>query len=270
MAIEFLSDLADARLEPYRHLRTRNLTRFSGRFIAESRPLVERLLASSFEIESIVVDAADWSDQLAPWGDSHTVLVVPSQSIEELVGFHFHRGFLACGLRPKEGSWRQALLDFAQSDQPLALGTIGLQDPENLGAILRTCAGLGITHCFLGPGTSDPLSRRALRVSMGASLKVTTTTLQDPISWIEQMRELGIQSVVTSLQNPSVPLEQFRAAQKMMVIVGNEAQGVPEAIQSMADHRVQIPMELEVDSFNVAVATGIVLHALRRLLPGVT
>ncbi|MFM8325263.1 MAG: hypothetical protein ACKN9U_10400, partial [Pirellulaceae bacterium] len=55
LAIEFLSDLADARLEPYRHLRTRNLTRFSGRFIAESRPLVERLLASSYEIESIVV-----------------------------------------------------------------------------------------------------------------------------------------------------------------------------------------------------------------------
>jgi tRNA G18 (ribose-2'-O)-methylase SpoU len=105
---------------------------------------------------------------------------------------------------------------------------------------------------------------------MGASLKVTTTTLQDPISWIEQMKELGIESVVTSLQNPSVPLEQFRAARKMMVIVGNEAQGVPEAIQSLADHRVRIPMELQVDSFNVAVATGIVLHALRRLLPGAT
>jgi tRNA G18 (ribose-2'-O)-methylase SpoU len=105
---------------------------------------------------------------------------------------------------------------------------------------------------------------------MGASLKVTTTTIQDPISWIEQLRDLRIESVVTSLQHPSVPLEQFRSAGKMMVIVGNEAQGVPEAIQSMADHRVRIPMELEVDSFNVAVATGIVLHALRRLLPRAT
>ncbi len=267
MTVEFLNDLEDTRLDPYRHLRTRNLTRFSGKFIAESRPLVERLLASSYAVDSVVVDAADWGEHLESWGQSHTVLVVPSHSIEELVGFHFHRGFLACGIRPTERPWRQALIDFAQSDQPIALGTIGLQDPENLGAILRTCAGLGITHCFLGPGTSDPLSRRALRVSMGASLKVTTTTLQDPFSWIEQMRGLGIASVVTSLQDPSVPLEQFRTARKMMVIVGNEAQGVPQAIQSMADHRLRIPMELEVDSFNVAVATGIVLHALRRLLP---
>jgi len=120
MPVFRLPDLCSVRLDPYRNIRTTNLTRFSGWFIAESRPLVERLVQSSLVIESILVQekyADEAMDRLPP---EYDLLIMPDEQVSELVGFAFHRGYLACGIRPKYFALDRGLLS---------------QDPNWMGAV---------------------------------------------------------------------------------------------------------------------------------------
>jgi hypothetical protein len=111
MNLQFVENIDDPRLEPYRHLRTTNLTRFSGRFIAESRPLVQRLLASDLQVDSILVDAKRLDEGLAWLPKNVPIYVVEHDAVAELIGFQFHRGFLACGLRPNMQVWNPQPLE---------------------------------------------------------------------------------------------------------------------------------------------------------------
>lgn len=260
--IEVGSD--DPRLEPYRHLRTRNLTRFSQRFIAESRLLVERLLRSDYGVESVLMDR-DYAEESREWiPDSVTTLMLAKQDIEELVGFHFHRGFMACGIRKPDVDWQAVLASKPASDW-VGMFAIGIQDPENLGVILRSCAALGIEDCFIARNSADPLSRRVLRVSMGTALKLRLIPVADTTTFLKDLHNLQVQTVAASLQEPAVELGSFVTQGPTMVLLGNEAFGLPEEVQTEADHRLKIAMELGVDSLNVSVAAGIILHYIRRL-----
>jgi tRNA G18 (ribose-2'-O)-methylase SpoU len=185
--------------------------------------------------------------------------------VDELLGFHFHRGFLACGLRKPMPLAAEVLQATTFPRDWLGVLAVGIQDPENLGVILRTCAGLGIRQIFLGPGTADPLSRRVLRVSMGAALKVNVAECPKVSEFLASAAQHGIQSIATSLQQPSKEIAEVRRAGPSVVLFGNEAYGLPEAIQRQSDQRINIRMDLNTDSFNVSVAAGIVLHYLSRL-----
>ncbi len=201
MQINAIESLEDVRLEPYRHLRTKNLTRFSGRFIAESRPLVQRLIESNYEIESILIDDS-YLAEAKSWVPPHIqVLALPHTWIDELLGFHFHRGFLACGIRKPMVEFQPELAS-SNSRTWVAAFAIGVQDPENLGVILRTCAGLGIQDCLLGPGTADPLSRRVLRVSMGGVLKLNLFSASDPLSLLTTLHSAGSTPWQPAFKNP--------------------------------------------------------------------
>ncbi len=260
-----ISDPNDSRLDPYRHLRTKNLTRYSGKFIAEGRPLVQRLLDSTYGVESVLVDEEHRNDA-SHWLPKETpTYIIPHAWVDELLGFQFHRGFLACGLRKTHLSPSEACQQIRDSASGLGVFAIGIQDPENLGVILRTAAGLGIETVFLGPGTADPLSRRVLRVSMGAALKLHLVDVTAIDSFLNLLSDWGIATYATSLQEPSTPLEELQRQRFAVVLLGNEAFGLPPDIQSRADQRIKIRMELGVDSFNVSVASGMVLHHLARI-----
>ncbi len=260
-----IDSLDDPRLEPYLHLRSRNLTRWSGRFIAESRPLVKRLLASDYQVESVLVDQ-EYAEESTAWiPDDITTYVVPHHLIDELLGFNFHRGFLGCGLRKP---LRQATDVLRLNDRDVrwtSVLALGIQDPENLGVIIRTCAGLGIRKVFIGPGTADPLSRRVLRVSMGAALKVDLIDCPNVAEFLEVAKQQNVHTIATSLQMPSTEVTAVTRSGPSVVLFGNEAYGLPEFIQTTADQRVNIRMELNTDSLNVSVAAGIVLHYLVRI-----
>ncbi len=262
MPVVTIQDLNDPRLDVYRSIRTRNLTRWSGRFIAEGKPLVERLLGSDHQIESVLIDHR-FLDEAEAWlPESITVLSVPHERIAELIGFQFHRGYLACGLRKQilDASELQPMLP-SRSHWVGAM-LIGIQDPENLGTIIRTSAGLGIRDVILGPGTADAYSRRVLRVSMGGVFRVSLFHCSDAVGFLHQAKLCGITTWATSLQNPSRRLMDCRVTGPTIAIFGNEAYGLPAEVQSVASERVNIPMAPGTDSLNVAVTAGIVLHYL--------
>jgi tRNA G18 (ribose-2'-O)-methylase SpoU len=270
MPVTRIEDIGSKWLEPYRNLRTSNLTRFSGRFIAESRPLVERLLASELAVESVLIDERYLEEAVACIPLNVETFVVSSSLISELIGFHFHRGYLACGLRPDYRSPDDFLIPIADADSvPRKRWTgvmlVGVQDPENMGSILRTCAALGIAEIFLGPECVDPFARRVLRVSMGNAFKLRFFEVSEPLTVLGRFEEIGIETISACLSDDSEELSTFQRRGDSVLLLGNEARGLPKEIQTRTNRRLEIGMDLSTDSLNVSVAAGIILHNLCRI-----
>ena len=206
MGYSIIDNLDDPRLDAYRDIRSRNWTYVSKRFIAEGPLLTERLLASDYETESVLIDRKYAEQYLMSIPDSVEVLLLDHERIEQILGFNFHRGVLACGVRPKQLELRS---DFGILPMPreTLVAAIGVQDPENLGSILRCCAGFGIRRVIIGPGTADPLARRVLRVSMGTALRLRLLHSKDIVADLAWLHEsLGITNYATSLRDDSQPL----------------------------------------------------------------
>lgn len=265
MGSSIIENLDDPRLDAYRDIRSRNWTYVSQRFIAEGPLLTERLLSSDYQTESVLLDCKYEEQYRAMIPESVELHLLEHSQIEQLLGFNFHRGVLACGVRPKQLELRT---DFGPPPSPREtfVAAVGVQDPENLGSILRCCAGFGISRVIIGPGTADPLARRVLRVSMGTTLRLTllhSKNIVADLSWLQA--SFGITSFATSLSDDSLPLEKFRRSGPVLILVGNERYGLPEELQRAADHCVRIDMELGTDSLNVSMASGIVMHYFCRI-----
>jgi tRNA G18 (ribose-2'-O)-methylase SpoU len=257
-----VNDLDDPALEPYRDLRHRNWIEASGQFVAEGPLLVQRLLASDYSARSVLLDSKYLEQYRGLIPAKTKLLVIPHSWVEQLVGFNFHRGVLACGHR-KPQLPLEVLASDLQPDETW-LGLFGVQDPENVGGILRTAAGLGIRTVLIGPGTADPLSRRALRVSMGNVLSLQlcrTTQIADDL---QLLKSRGLYCVATCLSSQAQSLGDFRRLGPTLLLLGNEKNGLPASCLQQADCLVRINMQGGTDSLNVGVAAGIVIYHLSR------
>jgi tRNA G18 (ribose-2'-O)-methylase SpoU len=166
--------------------------------------LVRRLVDSGLRVESFLVDKK-YLDEATEWLPADAeVYVIDGQQVSELIGFDFHRGFLACGIRPnylavdRENMGRNlerampiesTLLPAGRSRVAgrswMGVMLIGVQDPENMGSILRSCAALGVSDIFIGPECVDPFARRVLRVSMGNAFKLQFYDASDSIGALQ-------------------------------------------------------------------------------------
>lgn len=257
-----VDSLDDPRLEPYRDLRHPAATPRGAWFIAEAQLVVERLVASDYACESVLVEVGRHTRFLETLPRSLDVLVVEPDMLRRLVGFDFHRGILACGhRRPLQSA--AALPPAAPGDAPL-LVACGVTDAENMGSLIRSAAGMGVERMVITPDSADPLSRRVLRVSMGTALRMAIYTASEPAADLAALAQRqGYRTVATALTADAVPLEAFASDQRpLAIIVGNEADGLPRAILRSATDCVTIPMHSGVDSLNVAVAGAIVLYTL--------
>jgi tRNA G18 (ribose-2'-O)-methylase SpoU len=270
MPIELVTALDDLRLAPYANVRQTNLTRWSGLFIAEGRRVVERLLASEYRVESVLVSDRRHEAMLATWPaerlDSVPLLVVPQQLAEHLVGYNFHAGVLACGRRFAPFGVAETLAVCRHSQTVVACPRI--TGPDNLGAILRCCAALGIDAVLLGAGSCDPFSRRVLRVSMGAAFTLPiaeSPTLQSDL--LAARDADGWQLIAATIDEAAEPLCDAIRLQRIVLVLGNEADGLDETWRAACDRRVMIPMASAVDSLNVAVAAGVMLHHFLWMAP---
>lgn len=258
----------DSRLEPFRDLRNRNLTRVSRRFVAEGWTVVERLLRSDFETE-IVLCSPKYVEQVQQvWNGPGVIYLMDHEKFPELVGFNFHRGTLAYAKRCEYSSVSQIVSDINTLPQrSLWCGVIGVQDPENLGTILRTCSGLGIERVLIGPDCCDPFSRRVLRTSMGNSLKLKLVGSEEAERDLRLLQGAGFQILASSLTDDAKSLTEVPWQERALILFGNEGHGLPDRVQKVSDIRLKIDMSLGTDSLNVSVAAGIILHYAARLAP---
>ncbi|MCA9040603.1 MAG: RNA methyltransferase [Planctomycetaceae bacterium] len=258
----FLDNLDDTRLEPYRDLKRTNRTRRAETFIAEGRFVVERLLASDYEVESVLV--SEKKRHLFPeeYLDRAPLMVMPHSLMEELIGFNFHQGFLACGRRKQN-----VVAPSPEQNQPsLLLACPHITDPDNLGTIMRLARAFGVDSLLVGEQSTDPFSRRVIRVSMGNIFFLPIITPTDFASALIQLKEeAGYDLVATVLNEEAESLmEQSRPAQ-MVLLFGNEAEGLDPRWLELADRQVTIPMDAGTDSLNVALSVGIFLYHYTRI-----
>lgn len=255
-----VDSIDDPRLAPYRELNQRNLTRHSGLFIAEGDKVTERLIASRYPVASILAEA-DWAERLGPALPPETpIYVAQRRLLAETIGFQFHRGVLGCGRRLPGPNIVEAMARHA--DQSTILVCPDVQDPTNLGSIIRTAAAFGCAAIVLGGRCADPFSRRVLRVSMGAALHLPIIESGDIAADLAALRQADYTLVASVIDAAAEPLADFKRPAKLALLVGSEGHGLSAELRSLCHRQVTIPMRLGIDSLNVAVAAAVFLYHL--------
>ncbi len=259
-----IDDPGDPRLDDFRDLTRadRRPDRPGGRglVIAEGAVVVRRLLGSAYPVRSLLGVQRRF-DELA--GDLAACpapfYVTSAESMAEVVGFHLNRGVLAVADRAR----------FAPAAELLTAARVvavleGVGDHENLGALFRNAAALGVDAVLLGEGCSDPLYRRSVRVSMGTVLMMPFAVAPGPIDQlVNLLRSNGFRTAALSPAG-EVTLAGARLTAPVAVLLGAEGPGLSAAALAAADLRVRIPMSRGVDSLNVATAAAITFAAVRR------
>jgi tRNA G18 (ribose-2'-O)-methylase SpoU len=276
-----IDSIDDARLEAYAHVSDERWLAARGSFVAEGRFVVERLLETGrFELESLLLNAAAFSALTPALGAVEApIFVCPPRFFERLTGHHFHRGCLALARRPQPSDGT-ALAAGARS--LLVLDRVA--DPDNVGSVFRSALAFGVDAVWLGPGCAPPLSRKAIRTSMAATLRVpfaafraepdpglTTagrgnTTAADG-AWphcLAGLSSQGFELLGLSPRAPAFDLRELdrRGLSRFVLLVGTEGEGLSAAVEALATRRVRIAMRPGVDSLNLGVAAGIALHWL--------
>ena len=253
----YVDDPADPRLADYRGLRDPAgrvaYERTHGVFVVEGALAIERLLASAYDVRSILVTPA-MLDRLGLGDDE--AFVASREVIAEVAGFDVHRGALAVAARPAPAD-PAALLTDARAVVVLER----LNDHENVGVVFRAARALGADAVLLDPETCDPLYRRAVRVSLGHVLHVPFARVGSLPEALDLLRRNGFTTYALTPAGDE-RIADVPAAPRAALLLGAEGPGLrPETIQA-ADHRVRIPMRADVDSLNVGTAAAIALHRL--------
>lgn len=254
-----LDALDDPRLADYRSLKTTNLTRWSGRLIAEGRVVVGRLLESGLKVHSLLVMQSLVSTLEMPIADDLPVFVLPDDLAKQLVGFDFHQGVLASADRPKALALESL---FAQLPPRWTMAACSrVTDPVNLATIIRLCTAFGVSALLLETGCADPFSRRAVRVSMGNVFRLPIVEQSDLQSELKRLTTKYDYSLfATVLDEHAEPLGEVRPSPRSLVVFGNEHDGLSPDWIDFCDRKITIPMRGGTDSLNVAVAAGIFLY----------
>ena len=267
MAVEHIERADDPRVAGYRGLRDGELARARGLFVAEGRIVVRRILEDGrYRVQSVLVNEAarrDLESTFANMAADVTIFVSHAKELAEIAGFDMHRGCVALVERPA-GMPVDDLIASAR----LLVVLEAVANADNVGGVFRNAAAFGAGGVLLSPGCCDPLYRKAIRTSMGAVLGVPFARAAGA-DWpgvLTRVRAAGFTIAALTPRGPSETLEIFAARprpDRVALIVGTEGAGLTAAVEAAADNRVRIPIAGGVDSLNLAVATGIALHAIR-------
>ena len=232
-------------------------------FIAESPLVIGRALDSGCEPVSFLMERQHIEGKgreiLARCCQDIPVYTADESVLAQLTGFHLTRGMLCAMRRPRLPS-----LEAVCRDARRIVVLENVMNPTNIGAIFRSAAALGMDAVLLTCAGSDPLYRRASRVSMGNVFLIPWTYLPEEGDWTQLLRGLGFRTVAMALRNDSVRLDNPRLARepKLAIVMGTEGDGLASSTIASCDYTVKIPMSHGVDSLNVAAASAVAFYEL--------
>lgn len=267
-----ITDFGDARLDVFARLTEAQLRTVyepvkEGLFIAESPNVIERALDAGYEPVSLLMERSHAFGAAAgviARCPGVPVFVSDTAVLTELTGFQLTRGVL-CAMRRRPLPSLSEVLRGAKRICVLE----DVMNPTNVGAIFRSAAALGMDALLLTPGCSDPLYRRAARVSMGTVFQIPWTQIgETPADWPEKglayLKEEGFATASLALRDDTVSISDpaLAAQEKLCLILGTEGDGLADETICRADFRVKIPMFHGVDSLNVAAASAVAFWEL--------
>lgn len=249
-----------------------------GMFIAESPIVIERALAAGYEPVSFLMEEAHIEKQgqefIAKYPEI-PIFTAPFDVLTKITGFKLTRGML-CAMYRRELPSIEHVCKNASRIAVLE----NVVNPTNVGAIFRSAAALNIDAVLLTPACSDPLYRRAIRVSMGTVFQIPWTFIRDsnemrckreviwPKQAIAELKKLGYKTAALALTDDSVSIDdsELMKEEKLAVILGNEGEGLENETIALCDYTVKIPMTHGVDSLNVAVASAVAFWQLGKII----
>ncbi len=232
-------------------------------FIAESPLVIGRALDAGCVPVSFLMETCHVEGKAAPilarCAADVPVYCAPLDVLTQLTGFHLTRGMLCAMRRPAprapedvlKGARRVAVLE-------------NVMNPTNIGAIFRSAAALGVDAVLLTSAGSDPLYRRALRVSMGTVFQVPWAYLPQAGDWQAFLHAHGFLTAAMALREDSLSIadERLNAIERLAIILGTEGDGLADGTIAGCDYTVRIPMAHGVDSLNVAAASAVAFYQL--------
>ena len=268
--ITLITDFSSPELDIYARLSERQLLHYyepeEGIFIAESPKVIERALNAGYEPLSFLVETkhveGEAADVIGRCGNI-PVYTAEFDVLTKLTGFPLTRGVL-CAMRRRPLPKAEMLCRGAERVAVLE----NVMNPANIGSIFRSAAALGMDAVLLTPGCSDPLYRRAARVSMGTVFQIPWTFFDKKQSWPDQgmevLRKEGFKTAAMALSDDSIRIDDSRLAaeEKLALILGTEGDGLAAGTIADCDYTVKIPMAHGVDSLNVAAASAVAFWEL--------
>ncbi len=261
-----ITDLSAPELAVYTKLGERELLKYDeprpGIFIAESPKVIARALAAGYEPVSLLMETGDQREETL--GVLHTAgdipcFAAPLDVLKTLTGFPLTRGML-CAMRRKPMPDARTLI----SDRRRIAVLENVMNPTNVGAIIRSAAAMGIEAVLLTEGCSDPLYRRAVRVSMGTVFQIPWTVMENGADWRGILKDGGFKTCATALREDTIRIDDpaLCGISRLAVVLGAEGDGLTEDTIARCDFRVKIPMAGQVDSLNVAAASAVAFWEL--------
>jgi tRNA G18 (ribose-2'-O)-methylase SpoU len=236
--------------------------RSDAKFIAEGDLVVMRAIQVGHVPERIICDPS-----VVPALDNLVSGIADSSSVEIVVADEATRkaatglgvALNIVGLFPKPGGVDLDTL-VRRNERILVLAQV--DNPTNVGAIVRSAAAFGFTGLVLDAESADPYARRALRVAMGTTFQLDIARLVDLDGLFDVLSPNGFQSFAMTPDVSAVPLDQVRPSHRMALLLGSERDGLADLLMARATHRVRIPMADGVDSLNVAAAAAVACYGL--------
>lgn len=239
----------------------------NGLFIAESPKVVERAMNTGYEPVSMLVEKKHLegeAKEVIERAKNAEIYTAEFEVLKELTGFALTRGVL-CAMRRRPLPTVEQVCSGAKRIAVLE----NVMNPTNVGAIFRSAAALNIDAVLLTTACSDPLYRRAARVSMGTVFQIPWTYLVgEGASWpqpgMELLKKMGFRTAAMALSEDSVCIddEKLMAEEKLAIILGTEGDGLAKETIADCDYTVKIPMSHGVDSLNVAAASAVAFWQL--------
>lgn len=256
----YIEDPDDPRVQAYTNIKERDLVGRQGRFVAEGKVVLNVLFqARRFEAESVLLlenRLAGMAQTLELAPPEVRVYVAPQTVLDAIAGFHLHRGVLAIGRK-----WEPQTLDDLLKALPrraLVVALVGLANHDNMGAIFRNAAAFGANAVLLDPTCCDPLYRKAIRVSVGAVLKVPFAMAETSGDLVARLAAHGFEQFALSPRG-QVDCRNAERPQRLALYFGTEGEGLPETLIAKLE-TLRIAMAGGFDSLNVAAASAIALH----------
>ncbi len=246
--MEHITSLKNPKVAAWKALKDRKGRRESGCFLVEGRKMVEEALKSAFDVEAVLVQEG----VSFPDGLTMPVYELPAHVLAAVCDTKTPQG-IAAVVRMKEQS--------ALGKHIVVLD--GVQDPGNVGTIIRTADAAGLDGVLLSNQCADVFSPKVLRATMGSIFRMNLRTTDDLPGELTKLREKGY-SILSSQLDGTPFYERQDVAERFALIIGNEGNGVSEQVQQTATHRVRLPMRGGAESLNAAIAAAIMMYELMR------
>ena len=248
--MEHLTSLKNPKVQSWRSLKDRKGRKETGCFLVEGRKMVEEALRSAFPVEAVLADESRLDELYLPGN-------VPVYALSE------HVLAAVCDTKTPQGVAAVVRMTNSASLGSRLVALDGVQDPGNVGTIIRTADAAGLDGVLLSAQCADAFSPKVLRATMGSVFRMGIRVTEDLPGELARLKQEGF-SVLSSQLDGTPFYEREPVGERFCLVIGSEGNGVTPEVQQVATHRVKLPMRGGAESLNAAVAAGIMMYELMR------